>query len=320
MAIKRREKKGFQGIDLNEDCVRGVFDECGTPKEDGHTEWNEEMLKQYQEHIRYMFGQLSLVHNGVEEHELDSTFFKKYDGKMWTDNGEFLIDLLNMGAREDICSFFETDDKQFVQLNSGLLLMPTLSPKDPKFAAWWESADGLIVQALIAYNGDKLEAALSLYEKAAKMGSVEAHFRCSNMYFYGKGTTVDKVKSLYWLEKAAQQGDKKAQYQTGFYYAFGIGTKKDSKEALKWFQASANQGYKRASIPLNLMCKKGILGTKVADLEAKTSKLIDRYETTSYDEEEFLLDTYVYLSRDMRIKIDNGVQQKWERVKKQLGL
>ncbi len=121
-------------LDLNKGNVQKIFGDCGKSNEDGTTEWNEEALKKNRANIRYLLGQLALVHEGTKEHELDSAFFKKYNEKSWTDNSSPLIRLLNMGVYSDFCSYFKKDDKRFIKLDTDEL-KPTLSPKDPEYGA-----------------------------------------------------------------------------------------------------------------------------------------------------------------------------------------
>ena len=117
-------------------------------------------------------------------------------------------------------------------------LKPTLSPQDPKFASWWESADGLVIRAKAAEDEDKLEEALFLYEKAAKMGDADAQYKCGGMYYdeygvmYCDNGTRSLDKALYWYEKAARQGNVDAQYKCGGMYNCGNGTAKNTARTL----------------------------------------------------------------------------------------
>ena len=208
--------------------------------EDGSTGVDEETLRKNRAYIRYLLGQLALVHEGVDEHGLNRDFLKRYDGKDWTDRESLVIDLLNMGGQSDFCYFFQKDGKQFVQLCLGEL-KPTLSPEDPKFGAWWESADGLMVQAEAAKDENRPDEAFYLYEKAAKTGGAEAQFQCGSQYYHGEGTARDYAKALYWYEKAAEQGDAEAQSQCGVMYYHGEGTAAYKAKALYWYEKTARQ-------------------------------------------------------------------------------
>ena len=130
---------------------------------------------------------------------------------------------------------------KFVKLQL-IYLKPTLSPQDPKFAAWWEGADGLMIQAEAAESENKLSEALSLYEKAAQLGNAGAQYICGEMYYDGKGTAVDYAKALYWYEKAAKQNHLLAQLECRKMYEKGEGTAADEAKALYWLEKAAEQG------------------------------------------------------------------------------
>lgn len=109
-----REK--YAELDLNEGNVEAIFNRCGKVNDDGSTAWNEEKLMENKANIRYLLGQLALVHSGGGEHEMDSTLFRRYDGQDWTSRRNLLINLLNMGGACKFCVFFKQDGKQFVEL------------------------------------------------------------------------------------------------------------------------------------------------------------------------------------------------------------
>ena len=238
---KKIEEQGFRPIELNEDNVQAIFHRCGKVNADGSTTWDEEALEKNRTEIRYLLGQLSLVHEGVEEHAWNNAFFKRYTGEAWTGAVNSAIALLNMGLKSGFSGFFEKDSKTFVKLKLGKL-KPTLSPQDSKFAAWWEGADGLMIQAEAVESEDKLSEALSLYEKAAQLGNAGAQYICGEMYDDGKGTAVDYAKALYWYEKAAKQNHLLAQLECRKMYEKGEGTAVDEAKALYWLEKAAEQG------------------------------------------------------------------------------
>lgn len=253
-----REK--YAELDLNEDNVKAIFNRCGKENDDGSTAWNEEALKQNKANIFYLLGQLALVHKGVKEHELDSAFIKKYDGNTWLHSASPLIPLLNMGGSSGFCSFFKQDDKQFVELHL-YTLKRTVSPKDPYFPVWWESAEGLTVRAEIAKMTGNLTDALSRYEKAAKLGDADAQYKVGTMYESGTGTERDLSQAIEWYQKAsnqgheaakaslkecqtevkAMQGDAEAQYA----YAERLGWS-DKAKAFAFYLKAAKQGHRDA--------------------------------------------------------------------------
>lgn len=243
--------KDFEPLELSEANVQAIFKRCGKANEDGHPELDEEKLKASRANIRYLLEQLALVHEGVKRYRTGCMFAVRYDGKCWTEDITFLDILLNLGERIGVFSFFKKDSQQFVELELNEL-NPTLSPNDPKFAAWWESADSLMVRAQAAKDEDKLDEALSLYEKAAQQGNVDAQyiffedfedfeleeFKSAGDYESAKAAVRE---ALYRYEEAAKQGDASAQFSCGLMYYYGEGTAMDSAKAKLYFQRAAAQ-------------------------------------------------------------------------------
>ena len=249
-------------MELNETNVQAIFNRCSKTKKDGSTEWNEEALKKNRANIRYLMGQLALVHEVhefIEDHEIDRAFAKRYGGKLWTVNDELPMDLFRMGGQSNFCFPLE-GHRVLLMLNK---LKPTLSPQDPKFASWWESADGLVIRAKAAEDEDKLDEALFLYEKAAKMGDADAQYKCGVMYYdeygvmYCDNGTRSLDKALYWYEKAARQGNVDAQYICGGMYNCGEGTAKNTARALYWFEKAAERGHAECQFICGEMYKDG---------------------------------------------------------------
>lgn len=195
-------------------------------------------------------GQLALVHEVhefIEDHEIDRAFAKRYGGKLWTVNDELPMDLFRMGGQSNFCFPLE-GHRVLLMLNK---LKPTLSPQDPKFASWWESADGLVIRAKAAEDEDKLDEALFLYEKAAKMGDADAQYKCGVMYCDNGTRSLDKA--LYWFEKAAERGHAECQFICGEMYKDGEGVAADPKKALYWYEKAAEQDIHRAQYLRGLM-------------------------------------------------------------------
>lgn len=165
------------------------------------------------------------------------------------------------------------------------------------------------------------EKALYWYEKAAQQGDGVAQNRLEELQTEKKALQGDAeaqyayAERLEWSSeaeaftfylKAAQQGHRDAQYKAGKCFAFGKGIGKENNEALKWLQAAAKQGHKKADTLSNLMCKKGLFETKAADLEEAISKMIDRYETLSDSEKNFLIEFYRDFSDDLKDKFNHA--------------
>ena len=73
-----------------------------------------------------------------------------------------------------------------------------------------------------------------------------AQYYLGEMYYHGKGVSVDYAEALMWYEKAANQGYCDAPYKLAYCYEKGRGTSKNKKLALKWYRVAA-EGNGRAS-------------------------------------------------------------------------
>ena len=71
------------------------------------------------------------------------------------------------------------------------------------------SADGFMSLGL-HYSGSAkprdVAKAMHFYEKAAKLGHVDAQLNLGRFYFVGDGVELDYVKAKKWIQKAAAQG------------------------------------------------------------------------------------------------------------------
>jgi TPR repeat protein len=142
------------------------------------------------------------------------------------------------------------------------------------------------------YDKKNYKSALINYQKASKLGILEAQYYLANMYFEGKGSRKNKSKAIMWLKKSATGGFPPAQASMGLHYQFGSGvsknltqayklflhaakadnpdgqyflafliatgqgTAKNSKKALKWFRIARSNGF---PVPSNLLT---LAGTK----------------------------------------------------------
>ena len=86
------------------------------------------------ETIKYLYGQLSLIHKG--QYFITSEQGKiKYGDTQWTENNGVLMEFFHLGAGAHIMTPFVAKVQRAGLVNT---LVPTLSPKDPAFPAWWE--------------------------------------------------------------------------------------------------------------------------------------------------------------------------------------
>ena len=83
--------------------------------------------------------------------------------------------------------------------------------------------------------------AFNLYEKAAKLGSMDGQYSLAYHYYRGKGVEQNLKTAFEWYQKAAEQGSSGAQVQVGYMYDMGEGVEKDLKQAFEWYTKAAAQ-------------------------------------------------------------------------------
>lgn len=251
---KKDSSPKFEPMELNDMNVNAIYNRCVKKNENGEEIWDDQNLKLNQANIRYLLGQLEVVHQDVLQPRLDSTFLKCYTGRNWTSNPAQVNRLIMMGKACIELFVIEIGGKSAISFVS---LDHTLSPKDPAFADWYEGFDGIRIQAEAAREIGALAECFALYEKGAERGFAIAQFVCAQMYHKGTGTKIDIDKALYWYEKAAGQGEAEAQYFCGEMYFMGDGTAVDKVKALYWFEKAAGQGNAKAQCFCGEMYYKG---------------------------------------------------------------
>jgi len=85
--------------------------------------------------------------------------------------------------------------------------------------------------------------AMYFYEKAAKLGHVDAQLNLGRFYFVGDGVEQDYVKARKWIQKAAAQGSPQGYFLMGALYDGELGLKRDIKKAIKFYELSIEGGY-----------------------------------------------------------------------------
>jgi len=98
--------------------------------------------------------------------------------------------------------------------------------------------------------------------KQAHLGDTESQLMTADHYFYGIGTTLDKVEAVKWYQKAAEQGFPQAEYNLAACLLNGHGTEKNPGEAFSWFKKAAEHGNMYAQSNLGACYFNGV-GTEV---------------------------------------------------------
>ena len=95
--------------------------------------------------------------------------------------------------------------------------------------------------------------AMHFYEKAAKLGHVDAQLNLGRFYFVGDGVEQDYVKARKWIQKAAELGSAQGYFLMGALYFDALGVKKDIEKALRYYELSVAGGYACAMHNLGCM-------------------------------------------------------------------
>jgi len=94
---------------------------------------------------------------------------------------------------------------------------------------------------------------LELWIKAAKLGSVEAHFSLANMYNSGEGVEEDIEKGIHYMKLAAMKGHEEARHTLGQIEEHNG----DMDRAMKHFVIAARSGHDEALKKVGEVYKSG---------------------------------------------------------------
>jgi len=97
-----------------------------------------------------------------------------------------------------------------------------------------------------AYKHGNFSKAMDLFTNEANRGDVNALFMLGNIYYKGKGTSVDYVKAIDYFQKAASKNHPSALYMLGICLLQGQGCVQDPHKARQYFQAAAQRGCSEA--------------------------------------------------------------------------
>lgn len=87
-----------------------------------------------------------------------------------------------------------------------------------------------------------ITAAITCFEKSAKLGNAPAQYAMAKLYLTGNHLEKDAVKAVELFTKSAEQGNQYAQYALGKLYLLGHDVRQDKETALHWLSAAAAQG------------------------------------------------------------------------------
>ena len=94
---------------------------------------------------------------------------------------------------------------------------------------------------------NRMDEAVSWYEKATAQGNACAAYRLGKLYLEGNTVSKDVPKAVDYLTFSAEQGNQYAQYTLGKLYLTGQDVKQDREQAWGYFYESAEQGNEYAA-------------------------------------------------------------------------
>ena len=150
----------FTPLELNEGNVQAIFNRClrkedskeitrttlfsrvlrYAPEDEIEIAFDKNVLLENEKNIRYLYGQLKVVHTAESKTNCLSLndFKTAYQGTIWAQSKSSLLELLYLGCNSalGLGYRFSKKDNDTTIISSDIT--PTLSPKDPAFPAWWE--------------------------------------------------------------------------------------------------------------------------------------------------------------------------------------
>ena len=151
--MAKAKANSFLPIDLNEGNVQAIFNRCLATKdsvdfigvtlftkETGFSENSKQIVFDKKEILKnkstiaYLYGQLKDLSRS--EIITPSSAAIAYKSRVWTKDIGVILNFLHLGyATKMFRPFIKTESSTAAVL---LPILPTLSPKDPAFPAWWE--------------------------------------------------------------------------------------------------------------------------------------------------------------------------------------
>lgn len=148
----------FRTLELNERNVNTLFNRCLpneyevqnpflcyptqvlipeiTGRKSQEVSLSKEKINANKNTILYLLGQIESFHSDREVLTLEEGLLR-YDGVIWTKDYQVLFKLYHLCLSSDFLFDFSLVSEKLYALKNPVCV-PTLSPKDPNFPAWWE--------------------------------------------------------------------------------------------------------------------------------------------------------------------------------------
>lgn len=159
------------------------------------------------------------------------------------------LEITNMGGEGEEMNLPvpDSDKERFTNILYGIFKNPFFAFERFKASISWsnlylKNGSQWFVYGITEYIKEDYESALRTFKTAADMGSAEAMFYLSKMYYEQKGTKQNIEESFKWCQKAANLGFDAALFRAGNYYEFGVGVEKDMAKANEYYKKACDKG------------------------------------------------------------------------------
>lgn len=115
------------------------------------------------------------------------------------------------------------------------------------------SLAGALEDGHTAFDAQRYEDALRLWQPLAEQGDPDAQYNLGLLYMNGLGVEKDERTALLWFTRAGQQGLADAQYNAGVMFYAGKGVYPSQKTAVEWWKLAAGHGHANAQNNLAAM-------------------------------------------------------------------
>ena len=160
-AQEASKANGFNPLDLNEGNVQAIFNRCIATEDEKETFdksfccqilkpsltnktsdeviLSREKVEQNRLNIKFMFGQILNIHGDCSAIGLQEGILR-YDDTLWTKDYGIVFKLYCLAQSKGLITEFSAipSDPNIISAIKASNVVPTLSPKDPNFPAWWE--------------------------------------------------------------------------------------------------------------------------------------------------------------------------------------
>jgi len=142
------------------------------------------------------------------------------------------------------------------------------SSAEPERAAVQREAVAVPAEASVLYlraleaegrgdNVQNLQEAAQLYERAARLGYIQAYTSLGYLYQTGAGVQSDTARAFDLYKRAAEGGHAEGAFQLAIAYINGIGTTRELSSARIWMRRAADSAHQHAQFALGEMFREG---------------------------------------------------------------